>query len=92
METVRYGVVNSDVTAPLRVFTLGMGSGASSELCQRLALAGNGSHMMTLDGEPLAFKAMRLVNAMQTPQVEEMKIDWGGLSQGMDVTCSHSFV
>ena len=51
---------------PLRVFALRMGSGASSGLCERLALAGNGSHMMTVDGEPLLFKAMRLINAMQT--------------------------
>lgn len=71
--------------APLRVFTLGMGSGAFTELCERLATAGNGSHMMTVEGEPLAFKAKRLVNAMETPQVMEMSIDWGGLSQGMNI-------
>ena len=46
---------------PLRVFALRMGNGASSELCERFALAGNG-----VDGEPLVFKAMRLINAMQT--------------------------
>ena len=65
-----------------------MGSGASTELCQLLASAGNGSHMMTVEGEPLAYKATRLVKAMETPQVNDMNIDWGHgvANQGMYIT------
>ena len=64
-----------------------MGSGASTELCQRIASAGNGSCMMTVEGEPLALKALQLVKAMETPQVKNMSIDWGHtlVDQGMDI-------
>jgi hypothetical protein len=70
--------------ARLRIFTLGIGSGASTALCQGLATAGNGSCMMIVNGEPLAFKAMRLVNAMQAPEVRDFSVDWGVPSQGTD--------
>lgn len=78
-------VASAPVRAPFRVFALGMGSGASTELCQRLAWAGNGSYMMTVEGEPLSFKALQLVNAMKTPQVSEMSVDWGSQDQGTEV-------
>ncbi|KAF8521302.1 hypothetical protein JB92DRAFT_3111192 [Gautieria morchelliformis] len=66
--------------APLRVFALGIGSGASTALCQGLAAAGDGSHLMTVEGGPLAIKAKQLVSSMQTPQVSDISIDWGALN------------
>ncbi|KAF8578905.1 hypothetical protein K439DRAFT_1620948 [Ramaria rubella] len=81
VDCVRRAVASAQSSAPLRVFALGIGHGASTELCERLASTGNGSHLMTLDGEDLTLKAIRLVQAMQTPNVKSCVVDWGVASQ-----------
>jgi hypothetical protein len=92
VEVVRNVVSKTPITAPLRVFTIGIGSGASTELCESLAVAGNGLHWMMVDGEPLATGG--IVDAMQAQLVEEMSLDWGGPSpgKGTGAACSRSSV
>ncbi|KAF8509025.1 hypothetical protein BU17DRAFT_99292 [Hysterangium stoloniferum] len=65
------------VSNPFRLFTLGIGSDASTELCEGLANAGNGECFMTTNGEDISAKCFRILDAMETPDVKNLAIDWG---------------
>jgi hypothetical protein len=80
---VRWAVSSAPASAPLRLFTLGVGGGASTELCEGIAREGNGACSMALEVDDLVLKSARLVNAMQVPTVEELIVDWEASGQGM---------
>ncbi|KIK62195.1 hypothetical protein GYMLUDRAFT_242881 [Collybiopsis luxurians FD-317 M1] len=59
----------------LRVFTLGIGDGASSDMCDSIARAGHGISIYVREGEEMLGKCARLVRAARTPPVE-VEILW----------------
>ncbi|KAF5377154.1 hypothetical protein D9615_006359 [Tricholomella constricta] len=74
---VEDAVKQSSVNAPLRVFTLGIGSGISTATCDGIARAGNGASLYAIDTESILGKCARLFNAGRTPFVCDVTIDWG---------------
>jgi len=70
-------VANANSHAPLRVFTLGIGSGVSSAACEGIARAGHGASLLALDTESILGKCARLFVAGRTPFVENISVDWG---------------
>ncbi|KIM54503.1 hypothetical protein SCLCIDRAFT_1221885 [Scleroderma citrinum Foug A] len=69
-------VHDSPPHAPLRVFVLGIGD-ASSEMCERIARAGNGECLFAHSHESILGKCARLLNAGRTRKIERIEIDWG---------------
>lgn len=62
-----------------RVFTLGIGAGASHRLIKGMAHAGRGSYEFVASGERIAGKVMRqLRNALQ-PFMTDATVSWGSL-------------
>ena len=81
-ESVAVSVVTGAVTsanshAPLRVFTLGIGTSVSTAACEGIARAGNGACLLALDTESILGKCARLFVAGRTPFVENISVDWG---------------
>jgi len=70
-------VASANSHAPLRVFTLGIGSGVSSAACEGIARAGHGASLLALDTEAILGKCARLFAAGRTPFVENISVDWG---------------
>ncbi|TFK30706.1 von Willebrand domain-containing protein [Coprinopsis marcescibilis] len=68
-------VTNSN--APRRIFTLGIGHGVSTELCEGTAKAGNGECLYAVDSETIIPKCAKLFTAGRTPFVRSVAIDWG---------------
>ncbi|KAJ3773243.1 von Willebrand factor type A domain-containing protein [Lentinula raphanica] len=60
----------------LRVFTVGIGDGASSDTCESIARAGGGMAVYVKEGESLTGKCSRLVRAARTPEVK-VNVVWG---------------
>ncbi|KAE9403176.1 hypothetical protein BT96DRAFT_990430 [Gymnopus androsaceus JB14] len=52
----------------IRVFTVGIGNGASSDTCDSIARAGGGFAVYVKQGEAVVGKCARLVKAARTPQ------------------------
>ena len=63
-----------------RVFTFGIGRGASAHLVRGLARAGNGAAEFIYPGERAEAKVLRQFARLLTPAVSDVKIDWGGLT------------
>ncbi|KAF5391181.1 hypothetical protein D9757_003124 [Collybiopsis confluens] len=59
----------NDPATSLRVFTLGIGDGASSDTCDSIARAGSGIAVYVKAGEAVTGKCARLVRAARTPEV-----------------------
>ncbi|TFK40891.1 hypothetical protein BDQ12DRAFT_600261 [Crucibulum laeve] len=70
-------VTKAPSNAPIRVFTLGIGSTASSAMCEAIARAGNGICLFALDTESIVGKCARLFRAGRTPFLRNVVIDWG---------------
>ncbi|GLB36532.1 putative vault protein inter-alpha-trypsin domain [Lyophyllum shimeji] len=74
---VEDAVKRSAAHAPLRVFTLGIGSGVSTATCDGIARAGNGVALYAIDAESILGKCARLFTAGRTPFVRNVTVDWG---------------
>ncbi|KAL0070448.1 von Willebrand factor A domain-containing protein 5A [Marasmius tenuissimus] len=62
----------------IRVFTVGMGSGASTDTCDSIAKAGNGFSVYVADNEPMVGKCARLVRAARSPPIRDLEVLWTG--------------
>ncbi|EIW62130.1 uncharacterized protein TRAVEDRAFT_117138 [Trametes versicolor FP-101664 SS1] len=66
--------------SPLRVFTLGIGSGASTVLCEGIARVGKGVCYMTTTNEEIKERSNKLLQAARTlshGSASGITIDWG---------------
>ncbi len=66
----------------VRVFTFGIGRGASHHLVRGLARAGGGAAEFVYPGERIEPKVVRLFRRALSPALTDVRLDWGG----MDVT------
>ncbi|KAF5354538.1 hypothetical protein D9758_011228 [Tetrapyrgos nigripes] len=74
---VQSKVSKSPLSSPLRVFTLGIGDGVSTDLCESVARAGNGVYLYAREPESILWKCARLFRAGRTPMVQNVTVDWG---------------
>ncbi|MBF0407761.1 MAG: VWA domain-containing protein [Candidatus Riflebacteria bacterium] len=73
-DILEWGVKNSH---KCRVFSFGIGKGASEYLVNGLARTTNGATEFVFPGERLDTKVLRQFNRMNTPVLSDVKIDWG---------------
>ena len=64
----------------VRVFTFGIGRGASHHLVNGLARAGRGAAEFVYPGERLESKIVRLFRRALSPALTDVQIEWNGLS------------
>ncbi|KAJ3852816.1 hypothetical protein EV368DRAFT_40228, partial [Lentinula lateritia] len=74
---------SNDPVPFIRVFTVGIGDGSSSDTCDSIARAGNGFAVYVKQGEPVAGKCARVVRAARTPMVVDLVVDWTGDQGGV---------
>ncbi|GJE93119.1 von Willebrand domain-containing protein [Phanerochaete sordida] len=77
ISTVDKAVKQAASSAPLRVFTLGIGSTTSSAMCEGIARAGNGVCLMSTTSEGIIGKCSKLVRASRTYVLKNVSVDWG---------------
>ena len=73
---VANAVRNSPPQAPLRAFVLGI-EDASSEMCEKIARAGNGECLFAHSHERILGKCARLLNAGRSKKIERIEVNWG---------------
>ncbi|KAG6885518.1 hypothetical protein C0993_000514 [Termitomyces sp. T159_Od127] len=77
IQAVRDAVAQAPKSAPIRVFTLGIGDRISTETCEELATAGNGVCLYAPKAESIMGKCACLFRAARTPILRDVTIDWG---------------
>ncbi|KAJ8520583.1 hypothetical protein ONZ45_g2607 [Pleurotus djamor] len=63
--------------APMRVFVLGIGLYVDQESCKKIAIAGNGDALFTMNAEGIMGKCARLLQASQNQYLRDVVLDWG---------------
>ncbi|KAF8665106.1 hypothetical protein AX16_000573 [Volvariella volvacea WC 439] len=69
--------VQSRPGPPARVYTLGIGDGVSTAMCEAIARAGNGICLLALAAESIVGRCARLFHAGSKRGVENVTMDWG---------------
>lgn len=72
--------------APIRVFTLGIGSGVSHALIEGIAKAGNGFAQSVQDGEKMSSKVVRMLKGALSPHVNDytLEVKYSGVEEDDD--------
>ncbi|KAI0685189.1 hypothetical protein BC835DRAFT_1421505 [Cytidiella melzeri] len=87
LQTVSEAVALSTTGAPLRVFTLGIGTTTSTAMCEGIARLGNGICLMAVESESIPAKCSKLLRASRTYVLKNISIDWGATyTASSDVT------
>jgi len=66
--------------AEARIFTFGIGAGASHHLVKGLARAGGGTAEFIHPGERIEPKVVRQLGRLLSPSLTDVRMDWGGLA------------
>jgi len=70
--------LGSQHAATARIFTFGIGAGASQHLVRALARAGGGSAEFIYPGERIESKVVRQFGRLLSPALHDVKIEWVG--------------
>ncbi|KIY71394.1 VIT-domain-containing protein [Cylindrobasidium torrendii FP15055 ss-10] len=82
LDEVRRAVDGAPAKAPLRVYCLGIGDSASTEMCQGIARAGRGICMMVLEKEAtMTGKIARMLKAAKAQPLSDLEFDWGRVQE-----------
>ena len=82
--------VNKEVKetkAPIRVYSLGVGSGVSHALVEGLARAGNGFSQTVGEGENMDSKIVRMIKGAMSPHVNDytLEVKYGGSAENNEI-------